>query len=448
MPDDLPKRETAPDDSTYTYDVFISYSSKDVGWVRDQLVKQLEAYSLRVCIDFRDFRPGVPSIEEMEQAILTSRFTLIVLTPHYLTSGWTKFERLLRQTLDADTQEYRLIPVLKESCTPPISISYLTPVDFTDPLQETLAWQRLLVALDPTQKEVVQSNTGPILRFLRPSSHTSPTHSMQRSEEDVQLDVKQFKPTKNQSWRSRFFVVVAAVASMVLAVFVVDIDVRPLGSSPISIDAKLECGLGCTTMNPEGWEPNIPRVALGIHNMDQQQYQDLIKKYGQGGILTFPMTEGARVAPIPPSLESKDATNACFKTEGPTITIILSNTTRNENITVAPFPILQVKSVERLDHPVHTFYVFPEGVNFENYQATLRPMKSGDLLEIHAEGETNNLALHYLKPDDEPAALRIHLTCAAPGKYTLRLGIKYSYQGVETIAWFDKDFSVYSPHTL
>ena len=41
-----------------TYDVFISYSSKDADWVRGSLLQGLEDAGLRVYIDFRDFETG------------------------------------------------------------------------------------------------------------------------------------------------------------------------------------------------------------------------------------------------------------------------------------------------------------------------------------------------------------------------------------------------------
>jgi hypothetical protein len=54
------------------YDVFISYSHADKDWVRGELLKSLEDQGLRVCIDFRDFRPGASKIKEIERAVLAS----------------------------------------------------------------------------------------------------------------------------------------------------------------------------------------------------------------------------------------------------------------------------------------------------------------------------------------------------------------------------------------
>ena len=54
------------------YDVFISYRSNDKKWVRGELLPRLEACGLKVCIDYRDFEVGVPAVENMERAVLTS----------------------------------------------------------------------------------------------------------------------------------------------------------------------------------------------------------------------------------------------------------------------------------------------------------------------------------------------------------------------------------------
>lgn len=133
--------------TAFDYDVFISYSSQDKAWVRGELLTRLEAAGLKVIIDFRDFRLGAPSINEMERAVTTSRKTLLVLTPAYLASQWAEFENLMLQTLDPANRALRLIPLLKERCDLPIRIGFLTYVDFTDSTEHDRAWQRLLGGL-------------------------------------------------------------------------------------------------------------------------------------------------------------------------------------------------------------------------------------------------------------------------------------------------------------
>ena len=135
-----------PDDD-FAYDVFISYSHADRTWVRGELLRRLEAAGLRVCVDFRDFRAGASSVGEMERAIVTSRKTLLVLTPSYLESAWAKFEALMLQTIDPANQELRLIPLRKVACDLPLRIRYLTYVDFAEPEDWEIAWRQLLTAL-------------------------------------------------------------------------------------------------------------------------------------------------------------------------------------------------------------------------------------------------------------------------------------------------------------
>ena len=132
----------------FDYDVFISYSSQDKAWVRGKLLPRLEASGLRVCIDTRDFRPGAPSVAEMERAVLTNRKTVLVLTPDYVVSAWTEFETLMLQTLDPAARQRRIVPLLKVRVELPLRIGYLSYMDFSDPQDETLAWTRLLNALD------------------------------------------------------------------------------------------------------------------------------------------------------------------------------------------------------------------------------------------------------------------------------------------------------------
>lgn len=67
-----------------SYDFFISYSALDQLWVRSWLLPRLERAGLTVCIDFRDFDVGTPSLLNMEQAISRSKRIVLVLTPNWI----------------------------------------------------------------------------------------------------------------------------------------------------------------------------------------------------------------------------------------------------------------------------------------------------------------------------------------------------------------------------
>ena len=166
----LAKAELMSDNLNYQYDVFISYSSKNRPWVKE-LLRKLEEQKIQVCIDYRDFIPGIPSIKNIEQAVINSYKTLLILTPDYLESRWTEFENILLQTLDPVNQELRLLPLLKQKCELPLRLKALTYLNFTNPEDATLAWQRLLNTLGLTNNDFFEfeitypSVSGKIVRF-------------------------------------------------------------------------------------------------------------------------------------------------------------------------------------------------------------------------------------------------------------------------------------------
>ena len=131
----------------YEFDVFVSYSSKDKKWVRTELLKVIEDAGLKAFIDFRDFTPGAPSIKEMERGVVSSRRTLVILTPDYLVSAWAEIENIMVQTLDPANRDLRLIPLLKSACEEPPRIGALTHIDFRDGADHELARRQLLIAL-------------------------------------------------------------------------------------------------------------------------------------------------------------------------------------------------------------------------------------------------------------------------------------------------------------
>jgi hypothetical protein len=140
-------------DPNYEYDVFISYSHKDEDWVEHTLLKRLEDAGLRVCIDFRDFVPVFPSIVNMENAVMTSKHTVIVLTEAWLNSEWSNFEALLAQTTDPSAVRGRLIPLRVEATIKelPRRISMLSWVDFAREDRQIYAWRGLFHALGVSQ---------------------------------------------------------------------------------------------------------------------------------------------------------------------------------------------------------------------------------------------------------------------------------------------------------
>jgi hypothetical protein len=124
------------------HDIFISYSSKDSDWVRNTLLSTLESRGFSVIIDFRDFKTGSLSVEEMQRAVEQSRHTIMVLTPSYLKSDWTKFENAMAQILDPAAQQRKLIPILRETCDIPLRLRILVHRDLRH--DEPNQWELLI----------------------------------------------------------------------------------------------------------------------------------------------------------------------------------------------------------------------------------------------------------------------------------------------------------------
>jgi len=145
----------------FKYDVFISYSHKDEEWVVSTLLPVLENAGLSVCIDYRDFVAGKPSIVNMEDAVDESHHTVLVLTPNWTGSEWTDFEAVLTQTDDPVGRRQKMIPIMLEKCTPPKRVRSFTYVDFMRSDRLDNAWTQLFKALGKPNAPIPSSSTAP-----------------------------------------------------------------------------------------------------------------------------------------------------------------------------------------------------------------------------------------------------------------------------------------------
>lgn len=199
----------------YQYDVFISYShkDKDKDWVRGWLLPQLEAAGLRVCIDFRDFEPGLPSLVNMENAVERSRKTLIVLTPDWVKSEWTAFESLLIQTDDPAGRRARMIPLLLKPCEPPKRIAMLTYVDSTKPSEVEFQLQRLVAAIrgEPMPDVSQPASEPPKATDTEPLQVVEPSKLLIRERVIEILGVRIFGSWQRLEIKHRIAIIVALI---------------------------------------------------------------------------------------------------------------------------------------------------------------------------------------------------------------------------------------------
>nr|XP_015200205.1 PREDICTED: toll-like receptor 2 [Lepisosteus oculatus]XP_015200206.1 PREDICTED: toll-like receptor 2 [Lepisosteus oculatus] len=76
------------------YDAFISYSERDSEWVENYLVNELESTQppFRLCLHKRDFLPGKWIMDNIINSIEQSQKTLFVLSKHFVSSEWCRYE--------------------------------------------------------------------------------------------------------------------------------------------------------------------------------------------------------------------------------------------------------------------------------------------------------------------------------------------------------------------
>ena len=98
-------------------------------------------------VDVDSFRLGQPIVTEMARAVEESRFTVAVLTPAYLLSGFTELETVLAEHLGLEQAEQRLLVVVREPCRPRLGLRALISLDMTNDAEADTQLARLVDAV-------------------------------------------------------------------------------------------------------------------------------------------------------------------------------------------------------------------------------------------------------------------------------------------------------------
>ncbi len=94
----------------FTYDVFLSYSSKDKSVVRE-LAKRLKTDGLRVWFDEWEIRPGDMIGKKIEEGLESSRVLVLAMSQNTFGSEWAALESGTFQFRDPTNKERRFIPL-------------------------------------------------------------------------------------------------------------------------------------------------------------------------------------------------------------------------------------------------------------------------------------------------------------------------------------------------
>lgn len=96
------------------------------------LVPALRGRGIRVCLDVDSFRLGSPLVLEMGRAVEMSRYTVLVMTPDYLASGFTEFESVLAEHIALEERAQRVVVVMRRATQPRLSLRALLWLDVSD----------------------------------------------------------------------------------------------------------------------------------------------------------------------------------------------------------------------------------------------------------------------------------------------------------------------------
>lgn len=113
------------------YQLFISYSQADRGWVEGYLLDALQTANVRFHSEL-NFTLGAPRVTEFERAIKQSERTLLVLSPAYLAESITTFVDLMAQIWGLESGTWPVIPLVLAPVELPPRLAMLVALDATD----------------------------------------------------------------------------------------------------------------------------------------------------------------------------------------------------------------------------------------------------------------------------------------------------------------------------
>lgn len=139
-----------PSRDGFAYDVFLSYGHSDGAdraFVLGVVVPLLERLGLRVCLEHRDFRPGVSRKLEIERALTTSRYTAGVCTPSYVDGPFKELQTRLGLFQSIQGRVPRFIPLWRRACALALGAGMTAMLDISDDANVMTALLRLAVQL-------------------------------------------------------------------------------------------------------------------------------------------------------------------------------------------------------------------------------------------------------------------------------------------------------------
>jgi hypothetical protein len=133
-------------------DFFVSYNHEDKAWAA-WIAWELEAAGYTVYLQDWDFGPASNFVLEMQKATTQTRRTIAVLSPTFLSSGFTSAEWAAVFARDPTGAARLLVPVRVRECQPTGLLAPIVYIDLVGIKSASEGRERLIDGLDPSRPE-------------------------------------------------------------------------------------------------------------------------------------------------------------------------------------------------------------------------------------------------------------------------------------------------------
>ena len=111
-------------------ELFLAYAESDRDWVDGFLLPEV-GLDRQSVLTPQEFEAGAVVIQEFENAVLTARFTVLVLSHAFETSPWSEFAELLASHDNIRRNSNRLVPLLLQPYKLPLHLDFRVRLDCT-----------------------------------------------------------------------------------------------------------------------------------------------------------------------------------------------------------------------------------------------------------------------------------------------------------------------------
>jgi Sulfatase-modifying factor enzyme 1/TIR domain len=118
-------------DQQARYDLFLLFADAERAWVSGYLRPELGVSSDRI-ITHDAFQPGAPLADEFERAVEQSRFTILVLSPSFMSDRWASFGEHLATWTSVEGGAARVVPLVRHDVDLPTRLRFRVKLDCID----------------------------------------------------------------------------------------------------------------------------------------------------------------------------------------------------------------------------------------------------------------------------------------------------------------------------